>query len=266
MGHIPFLFVLFKLLEPRTYVELGVHAGCSFVAACTAAQTFALSTHLCGIDTWQGDPHSGFFDGEEMYRYLKTYTEGNFANTRLIKATFSEARLSFKNQSIDILHIDGFHSFEAVKDDFTTWFPTLSTQGVVLFHDICVYEKQFGVHRLWAELKEKFSTLEFYHASGLGVLFLNGSDPRIAPLLKMAQDPKAWQLYQNLVADIAAVLGERAGYYAGVTSLEWSPSQPSPVYLLQMLYRSRILRTFGPLSKSWRFAKKILQDHPIVNQ
>jgi hypothetical protein len=283
MGHVPFMFVLFKLLQPQTYVELGVYTGCSFIAACTAAETFKLGTCLFGIDTWQGDPHAGNYSdrGEEMFRGLKDYIDATFSNAKLIRATFSEAKLDFNPGSVDLLHIDGYHTFEAVKDDFVTWFPKLAPDGVVLFHDICVYERNFGVHRLWAELKEKFATVEFHHSFGFGVLFVDGNDPRIASLRKIVQNPKAWQLYQNLVADIAGALPERAGYYSNITNVqaletkvqaletnaqapEWPSSQPSPTELLDMLYRSRILRTFGPLSKSWRFTKKVLQDRGIV--
>jgi hypothetical protein len=83
-------------------------------------------------------------------------------------------------------------------------------------------------------------------------------------------------------------LPERAGYYSNITNVqaletkvqalekkvqalekkaqapEWPSSQPSPTELLDMLCRSRILRTFGPLSKSWRFTKKVLQDRGIA--
>ena len=37
VGHVPFMFVLFQALKPKSYVELGVHNGCSFLAAASAA-------------------------------------------------------------------------------------------------------------------------------------------------------------------------------------------------------------------------------------
>jgi hypothetical protein len=268
-GHIPFLFVLFKLIQPQTYVELGVHTGGSFIAACTAARAFGLLTNVTGIDTWKGDPHAGFFDdGDKIYRELKNYTDGMFENAKLMRASFAEARRSFKNDSIDILHIDGYHTFEAVYDDFSTWFPTLKSTGIILFHDICVYERNFGVHRLWAELRSKFETVEFRHSFGLGILFLDPNDTRIDPLMRIARDPQAWRFYQDLLAEIALHLPERAGYFvlaaAQSAAAQSPPMEPSPTALLEMLYRSRILRTFGPLSKSWRFTKRILQAHSIV--
>ena len=51
-GHIPFLFALVKLSHPRTYVELGVHYGGSFVAACSAVDRYQTHTRCFGVDNW----------------------------------------------------------------------------------------------------------------------------------------------------------------------------------------------------------------------
>ena len=93
----------------------------------------------------------------------------------LIRKTFDEAVLGFKDDSIDILHIDGLHTYEAVKHDFETWLPKVNQNGIVLFHDIKVGEDDFGVYKLWEELKKKYATIEFFQSFGLGVLFLNKS-------------------------------------------------------------------------------------------
>ena len=63
VGHVPFMFVLFQALKPKSYVELGVHNGCSFLAAASAAALYAPDCRLTGIDTWQGDDHAVYGGG-----------------------------------------------------------------------------------------------------------------------------------------------------------------------------------------------------------
>jgi Methyltransferase domain/Glycosyl transferase family 2 len=212
-GHIPFLFALFHTLRPATYVELGVHNGASLVAAATAAATYKLPTALVGVDSWQGDEHAGVYEGDAIYHDLKTYLSTTFPNTRLERCFFSEAIPKFATGSIDILHIDGLHTYDAVKEDFTSWFGRVSPTGVILFHDISVFERGFGVHQLWDELKQRFLTLEFHHSFGLGVVLLAPEDERVRPLAALARDQQAVRVYQSLVADVARVLPERMDAY-----------------------------------------------------
>ena len=78
--------------------------------------------------------------------------------------------MTFEDNSIDILHIDGCHTYEATKNDYEKWVCKVKSDGFILFHDISMKERDFGVYRLWDELKEKYQTLEFHHSYGLGVL------------------------------------------------------------------------------------------------
>ncbi|WP_250865916.1 class I SAM-dependent methyltransferase [Caballeronia sp. INSB1] len=213
-GHIPFMFALMKLLKPKTYVELGVHNGASLIAACTAAKSYNLDCRLYGVDAWMGDDHAGHYEGEAIYTELKTHLDVNFRNVKLVRSFFADARSQFRDESIDLLHIDGLHTYDAVKEDFTTWFSAMTPSGVILFHDTCVYDRGFGVHRLWEELKERFATVEFHHSYGLGVLFLDPHDPRLGPLMALASDKTRMGFYQDLVSLIAGTLPERMGYFS----------------------------------------------------
>ncbi len=182
-GHGPFLKYILKQLKPRTFVELGTHFGFSYFVACEEVLRSCLSTNCYAVDTWQGDEHAGFFD-ESVYNFvsIKNETYGHFST--LLKMTFDEALGNFEDGSIDLLHIDGLHTYTAVKHDFESWLPKLTNDAVVLFHDINVMKDDFGVHKFWKELREEYSSFEFNHSYGLGVIFLN-PQPLIQPISKL---------------------------------------------------------------------------------
>ena len=93
-----------------------------------------------------------------------------------MRSTFEAAVSEFEDSSIDLLHIDGLHTYEAVKNDFETWKPKLSNSAVVLLHDTRVWANGFGVWRFFAELRERYWTFEFAHSFGLGMVVV-GSEP-----------------------------------------------------------------------------------------
>jgi predicted O-methyltransferase YrrM len=170
-GHAPFLKFLIRELKPAVFVELGVHNGFSYFVGCQSIQECNLSTKAFGIDHWAGDSQAGFFDAS-IYQTVKLINKKYESFSTLIKKTFNEAKANFENSTVDLLHIDGFHSYESVKEDFESWLPKMSNHGIVLFHDIHVRRESFEVYKFWGELKSKYKTMEFTGAHGLGVLFL----------------------------------------------------------------------------------------------
>ncbi|TPM37559.1 class I SAM-dependent methyltransferase [Mesorhizobium sp. B2-3-4] len=225
-GHIPFLFVLFRNLKPACYVDLGVHFGASLIAAATAAQSYDLKADLWGVDTWEGDDHAGRYEGDKIHDDLQAFLDRSFSGVHLIRSTFDEARAQFEGRPVDLLHIDGLHTYEAVKHDYEHWLPVLSDKGVVMFHDISVRERDFGVWRLWDELKQKFPSLEFTHSHGLGVLFV-GSNSLSDPYLRlMVEDARLFSAYRATVSQIAELLPLRSAYLATEVPVEQDVASP----------------------------------------
>ncbi|WP_028546022.1 class I SAM-dependent methyltransferase [Paenibacillus taiwanensis] len=175
-GHRRFAYDLIRNSKPRMVVELGTFYGTSFFSFCQGARDENRSTHCFAIDTWQGDPHSGKYDhiGEQIFQAVQAVTTREFPTIgTLVRCEFDTALPYFAMDCIDVLHIDGYHTYEAVHHDYTTWYPKLAPNGVVLFHDIAVRANDFGVYRFWAELSG-LPHIEFPHSHGLGVLFPKG--------------------------------------------------------------------------------------------
>jgi O-antigen biosynthesis protein len=137
---------------------------------CQAVKTLKLPASCFGVDTWQGDEHAGFYP-DDVYRNLALFHDPRYgAFSRLVRSTFDDALAHFENGSVDLLNIDGLHTYEAVRHDYESWLPKLSTNAIVLFHDTNVREGSFAVHRFWREISENLPHFEFLHGHGLGVL------------------------------------------------------------------------------------------------
>lgn len=171
-GHIPFVSWLVEEMKPGTIVELGTHSGNSYFAICQAVLENNTGSKCYAVDTWQGDEHAGSYS-EDVFRDVSAWNQQYFsAFSNLMRMTFDQANEYFSAGSVNLLHIDGLHTYEAVKHDFESWKSKLADDAVVLFHDTNVRERGFGVWQLWDELQQQYPSFEFLHSYGLGVLFV----------------------------------------------------------------------------------------------
>lgn len=161
VGHGVFATELVKIFKPNIIVDLGVDYGFS---------TFCLAYHkigkVYGIDWFQGDMHTGYRDTyslvSQLYDDLKT--EFGINNIELIKGDFNEIAKVW-DKKIDLIHIDGLHTYEAVKNDYETWSKFCNEDAIILFHDV---EEFPDVKRFFSELPEDYKLVRS-GSCGLGV-------------------------------------------------------------------------------------------------
>lgn len=223
-GHLPFAYWLIQVLRPKTLVELGTYWGTSYFAFCQSVAAAGLTTRCFAVDTWQGDEHSGSYENHVFEEV--SYHHQNYAGfSQLLRMTFDQAVTQFADHSVDLLHIDGLHTYDAVRHDFETWLPKLTANAVLLFHDIEVRERDFGVWQFWQELCAHYPHhIAFVHSYGLGVVCLGEPPAAVANWLNSSSvaASRKQQVVQYLTS-----LGERLMAYEEVAFLRNQVAQTS---------------------------------------
>ena len=216
VGHLPFSFWLVEEARPDVLVELGTHNGTSFLAFCQAIKARGTRTKAFAVDTWEGDEHAGHY-GDEVHDRLQRVVQAKYAGfAQLMRMLFDDAMPYFSDGSVDLLHIDGLHTYEAVKHDFETWLPKMSRRGVIIFHDTMVRERGFGVWQLWEELRGRYPSFEFKHTHGLGVLLVGDQPPAsLAALCALTGTPG-----EAITSNLFDALGQRFSLLDKISQLE----------------------------------------------
>jgi len=282
-GHKYFAYDLIRNVKPKIIVELGTHKGTSFYSFCQAVKDACYDAGLYAVDTWRGDEHAGIYD-DNVIKEVKEIKEKYYGSLKikLLRKTFDEAVGEFENNSIDLLHIDGLHTYTAVKHDFETWCPKVKKEGIILLHDIFISRDDFGVYKFWEELKSEHKTIELYQSYGLGVLFKDS-----ARYQTYIDKEREWQIRYSFIAEdkkneeirkslnnLERSLAERDSQIAGLnqsvaerdgqlvsmqTSRDHLAAQLKAVHASVSYRAIQRLRGFGPLMAVYSFFRSFFR-------
>jgi len=162
------LFSIAKFFQPGedlTILEIGVCRGSStrilLKGINERIQEGLGSGHLWSIDK---DDRENVVKNLELKK-IWTFMLG-YSSLMPEKPNYPVSRVEW-DKKIDILFIDGDHSYNGVKADYQRYEPFVKDGGLILMHDITYW--RFGVKKLWKEIKLPKIILSFNHP-GMGLI------------------------------------------------------------------------------------------------
>lgn len=167
-------------LKPTRILEIGTCRGGTLFSICRLASPDATIISL--------DLPPGRLGGGYGYNWFQIPAFWMFTSAKqklyLVRddshsqETFKRVVTHLRGQLLDLLFVDGDHTYEGVKSDFEMYSRLVRRGGVVAFHDIVEHppEAKCGVSRLWNEVKQHYQYSEIVKDweqrwAGIGVLY-----------------------------------------------------------------------------------------------
>ena len=184
---------LIRLLSDRelnVVVEIGTAHGGTYWAWCRLATPTAhlVSVDLPGNDDWTARVRS--YPGPTQ---TQTVIRADSHDQQTVRS------LDRLRGSVDLLFLDGDHSYDGVRADFENFAPLVKPGGLIAFHDVeSTNHPASQVDRLWAQLRDVYDVREIIDTVddeqsgryGIGVIFWRGEDDLVKwppPLVEAEQ-------------------------------------------------------------------------------
>lgn len=156
-----------KLILPirsKVILEIGTHNGgiLFLLSRFSSPDALIISIDLLGGSYGDGYPTIAI-------PFYKSFAINNQKIVLIRKdshkpSTLQKVEKLIKNKQIDILFIDGDHTYEGVKRDFQMYSPLVKKNGIVVFHDIVNVSPEISmnveVNKFWNEIKNGFDFKE----------------------------------------------------------------------------------------------------------
>ncbi len=130
------LNILCDLFNVETYLEIGVHNGCSMSYIVSNSNV----KKVYGIDLFENTYGHYINDNLNYEKVMKNIERNNInSNITLIKGDSTDLNTikKFKDfsEKIDLLFIDGAHYYDNVKSDFINYSKFVKKNGLIVFDD-----------------------------------------------------------------------------------------------------------------------------------
>ena len=157
-----------KRLNPQTVLEIGTHRGGTLYLWARLAQPEAI---LVSIDLPGGKFGGGYspFRAPIYRRFAQERQKLHLmrANSHA-ESTLEETKRLLSGRQIDLLFIDGDHTYEGVKKDWEMYSPLVRSGGLIVFHDVAGNYGETQVKAFWDTVKTSHIHKEYMsHPEGL---------------------------------------------------------------------------------------------------
>jgi predicted O-methyltransferase YrrM len=172
------LLWLVEELAPQTVLEIGTYAGGTLYCLCRLAQPDAT---IVSIDKPMGRFGGHYTDerAEEMQMLFPREQQALklIQDDSQLPSTLERLEGILDGRKLDLLFIDGDHTYEGVKSDFEMYSPLVREGGMIVFHDILDHGPDSGceVATYWNEIRDDYEHVELavapYRWGGIGVVW-----------------------------------------------------------------------------------------------
>lgn len=167
-----------RTLKPKALLEIGTRKGGTFFVLCRMADPEA---QVISLDLPGGRFGGGYriFQVPVLRRMKKSGQKMHLirmdSHTGAAKEQVEKA---LQGKTLDLLFIDGDHTYAGVKQDFEMYSPLVAPGGIIVFHDILpTTAPGIEVAQFWEEIKIRYRHREIIEdrnqgRAGIGVLYL----------------------------------------------------------------------------------------------
>jgi predicted O-methyltransferase YrrM len=176
-GEIEQAVAIVEKTKPRFILEIGTANGGTFFLFSRAASDDAL---LISLDLPAGHYGGGYAQWKThvFRRLLLPGQTAHFVRADSHDpASLENVKAALGGNALDLLYIDGDHSYQGVKSDFEMYSSLVRPGGLIVFHDVALHEVRHDCHvsELWDELKGLYPATELIQDSnqgwaGIGIL------------------------------------------------------------------------------------------------
>lgn len=139
-------------LKPKNILEIGTQYGGTFNVFCKLASNKKISIDLPegihgGLPVWMTQQRNQYF--------LDNFNDVHFLSyDSHLQSTLDFAEGLLHDEKVDVLFIDGDHTYDGVEQDFNMYRRLVRPSGLIVFHDVNYmdFDDTCEVHQFWKDL------------------------------------------------------------------------------------------------------------------